>query len=54
MMKGDPMNEEKEAINECIMHETYLSGDPNLCCCYIVDPEGRVVDPCYRPVSDCC
>jgi len=46
--------EEKEEINECIMHETDSNGDPNLCCCYIVDSEGSYVDPCYRPVSDCC
>ncbi len=46
--------EEKEKRDECTMHERDSQGDPNLCCCYIVDTDGRYVDPCHRPVPDCC
>ncbi len=56
-LKGDLMREEKEKKEKkdaCMMHETDSQGDPNLCCCYIIDSDGRYVDPCYRPVTDCC
>ncbi|MBW2670314.1 MAG: hypothetical protein JRD87_10605 [Deltaproteobacteria bacterium] len=46
--------EEKEKKDECTIHERDSQGDSNLCCCYIVDTDGRYVDPCYRPVADCC
>jgi hypothetical protein len=46
--------EEKEQKDACMMHHTDLEGDPNLCCCYIVDADGTYVDPCYAPTSGCC
>ena len=49
------MAEEKEKKEEsiaCTMHATDSRGNPNLCCCYIIDSDGRYVDPCYRPVAD--
>ncbi|MEJ2658107.1 MAG: hypothetical protein P8012_13090 [Desulfobacterales bacterium] len=48
------MNEEKEENNECISRKTGSNEDPSLCCCYILDPDGRYIDPCYRPAADCC
>jgi hypothetical protein len=48
------MHEEKEKKGDaCMMHATDSRGNPNLCCCYIVDSDGRYVDACYRPVTDC-
>jgi hypothetical protein len=44
--------EKKEKGDACIMHVTDYRGNPNLCCCYILDSDGRYVDPCYRPVDD--
>jgi len=49
------MGEEKEKKEEsiaCTMYATDSRGNPNLCCCYIIDSDGRYVDPCYRPVAD--
>ena len=55
--KGIPMREKiekKENRDSCMMHERDSQENPNLCCCYIIDSDGRHVDPCYRPVTDCC
>ncbi len=48
------MNEEQEAENDCQIEATDVKGDPNLCCCYVLDEEGHYLDPCYRPVDTCC
>jgi len=45
---------EREKRDTCMMHERDSQENPNLCCCYIIDSDGRYVDPCYRPVTDCC
>jgi hypothetical protein len=45
---------EREKRDTCMMHERDSQENPNLCCCYIIDSDGRYVDPCYRPVADCC
>jgi hypothetical protein len=47
-------NEKKDKKETCIIHHTALKGDLNLCCCYIIDADGRYENPCYRPVADCC
>jgi hypothetical protein len=46
--------EKKENKDTCMIYERDSQADPNLCCCYIVDSDGRYVDPCYRPVNGCC
>jgi hypothetical protein len=46
--------QEKDKKDKCIMHHAGSKGDPNLCCCYIIDSDGRFEDPCYHPVADCC
>ena len=38
----------------CTMHALDREGHVNLCCCYIMDEDGRVHDPCYHPVNECC
>ena len=56
-IKGDLMFEvieNKEIKDKCIIQERNSQGNLNLCCCYIVDSNGRYVDPCYHPVTDCC
>ena len=46
--------EKKEYEDTCMIHERDSQERPNPCCCYIVDSDGRYVDPCYRPISGCC
>ncbi len=36
----------------CNMRETDETGIPNLCCCYIVDADGKYQDPCYHPTCE--
>jgi hypothetical protein len=48
------MNDEKEKHDECRIAQTDAEGNTNLCCCYILDRDGRYEDPCYLPVDDCC
>jgi len=45
---------EREKRDTCMIHERDSQENPNLCCCYVIDFEGRYVDPCYRAVTDCC
>ena len=44
----------KEKTDSCKMAQTGSGGNMNLCCCYILDPDGDYEDPCYLPVDDCC
>ena len=53
-MEGRIMSDEKEKHDECRMDQTDSEGNTNLCCCYIVDPDGQYEDPCFMPVDDCC
>jgi hypothetical protein len=46
-------NEEKEA-DECKLAPTDSEGNTNLCCCYVLDPDGKTTDPCHLPVENCC
>ena len=48
------MNDDKEKRDECKMPQTDTEGNTNLCCCYVIDDDGRYDDPCYLPVTDCC
>ena len=47
-------NEKKDKKETCIMRHTASKEDPNLCCCLIIDSDGRYESPCYRPAADCC
>ena len=47
-------NEDDNTKNQCRMHASDIHGDPNLCCCYYIDAEGNLGDPCHYPVNDCC
>jgi hypothetical protein len=38
----------------CAMPETDRRGHVNLCCCYIMEADGSLRDPCYHPVELCC
>lgn len=38
----------------CSMDTTDEQGRSNLCCCYIMDPDGTIHDPCYYPADECC
>lgn len=48
------MDETNESQSTCRMRETDDEGHPNLCCCYIMDDEGNIHDPCYYPADQCC
>jgi hypothetical protein len=48
------MIEDIETNDECRVAETDSKGNTNLCCCYILEADGRYSDPCYMPVSECC
>ena len=48
------MDETKEEQQSCMMRETDEAGSRNLCCCYILDEDGKIDDPCYHPVEACC
>ena len=48
------MNAENEKHDECRMTQTDAEGNPNLCCCYMLNSDNRYEDPCYHPVGDCC
>lgn len=46
-------NEEKEA-DACELAPTDSEGKPNLCCCFVIDPDGGTTDPCPLPIENCC
>jgi hypothetical protein len=48
------MEQEERERGTCIISDKDDQGNPNLCCCYIVKPDGSYEDPCYTPVEDCC
>lgn len=48
------MSEEEKTGNDCRIEATDAEGDPNLCCCYIIDEHGNYTDPCDKPVATCC
>lgn len=48
------MDEDNETQNACSVDITDAQGHTNLCCCYTMDEEGNLDDPCYRPVEYCC
>ena len=48
------MNDINEPKDACSMQTTDEQGNTNLCCCYVMDPDGNYDDPCYAPVEDCC
>ena len=47
-------SDDKKKRAECIIDVTDSQGKTNLCCCYVVDDDGRYTSPCYMPVHDCC
>jgi len=47
-------HDEKENKDDYHMYPFDDEGLTNLCCCYIIDHDGRYEDPCYMPVDDCC
>jgi hypothetical protein len=48
------MSDVKEKQDECKLSQTDSEGNANLCCCYILEDDGRIQDPCYLPVDECC
>ena len=48
------MSDDNEKPNKCKMSQSDSQGHTNLCCCYIVDNDGRYENPCYVPVDGCC
>ena len=52
--KAPVMNDGPDSPKRCAVQETDRLGHANLCCCYIMDAEGELHDPCYQPVDACC
>ena len=48
------ISNDKKNRDKCIVDVTDFKGRTNLCCCYVIDDDGRYVSPCYMPVDDCC
>lgn len=43
-----------EVDTTCGEMETDPEGQTNLCCCYFINDNGELDDPCFRPVNECC
>ena len=48
------MSEEQNQERECSIDEADSQGRVDLCCCYAVDSNDQIVDPCWQPVDECC
>jgi hypothetical protein len=50
------MNKEKKTKKDKKDKGIEKKANPNLCCCYVIDPCGCYVDPCgsYMSSSCCC
>ena len=48
------MRDNNDKHEECELTLTDSEGNTNLCCCYIMDEDGRIEDPCYLPAEKCC
>jgi hypothetical protein len=48
------MEENSDKQPTCRLKETDQEGHPNLCCCYFMDEDGNIQDPCPLPVEQCC
>ena len=44
----------KKKPDGCAAEVTDSKGRTNLCCCYVIDEDGRYADPCDKAVGDCC
>jgi len=40
--------------DDCQLEFTDAEGNTNLCCCYAVDEQGDIIDPCDIPADECC
>jgi hypothetical protein len=57
METEEKVKEKKD--DECVIDDKDTDKKTNLCCCYVVDPCGCYVDPCFKPGfispgSSCC
>lgn len=48
------MDESNDDERSCSMCESDDEGHPNLCCCYIIDADDNIDDPCFHPAQECC
>jgi hypothetical protein len=48
------IEESTEKNPTCELKEIDEEGRPNLCCCYFMDEDGQIQDPCPLPVQYCC
>ena len=53
-MENNIETDKKNSHKVSSMKETDEKGDPNLCCCYIVNEYGNYKDPCFYPADECC
>ncbi len=48
------MSAGNEEPNECGLCDEDAGGDPNLCCCYVIDEQGALEAACPNPVENRC
>lgn len=48
------IDDKTTAQKTCLMGDKDDQGRANLCCCYIMDADGTLQDPCYHPMDSCC
>lgn len=53
-MENEDKLTEKTEQNTCAMDVKDTHGNTNICCCYVMTPDGRYEDPCFYPAGSCC
>ena len=53
-MENNIETDKKDSHKVCSMKETDETGNPTLCCCYLVDDNDDYQDLCFHPADECC
>lgn len=53
-MENEDKLKEKKEQDACAMDVKDTKGNTNICCCYVMTPDGRYEDPCFYPAGSCC
>ena len=48
------MDQKDEHKDDCRFETDECDLEDSLCCCYIMDEEGRYDTPCFTPVEEMC
>jgi hypothetical protein len=53
-MENEEKSTEKKEKDACAMDVKDSRGNTNMCCCYVMNPDGTYEDPCVYPAGSCC